>query len=244
MQMSEQTSEIFAAIAAAQGKMGPAIKNAKNPHYGSMYADLASVADASQEALADNGLAVVQEAVTDVAQGLVGVRTMVTHKSGQWITFEPLWARPSRGLAVQDVGSIVTYLRRYTKSPAIGIFSDDDDDGETAEGRGKNAPTTNEAPTEQAGAKPPKPASKLDNPRYKERTVAQAEPAMSPSDRVANVVVAFKELGWTAEHVEEAVGKPLAQFGEADFKLAKEIYNTERNRNSKANQARAQFEKS
>ena len=48
---------IYSALAAAQCEMGPAIKDAKNPHFKSMYADLSAVVDAVRHALNKHGIA-------------------------------------------------------------------------------------------------------------------------------------------------------------------------------------------
>ena len=37
----------------------------------------------------------------------------------------------------QGIGAAITYLRRYSLSAIVGVVCDDDDDGETAVGRGK-----------------------------------------------------------------------------------------------------------
>jgi hypothetical protein len=217
MKTSEQTNEIFAAIAVAQGKMQPAAKDSINPHFKSRYADLASVVEVGRENLAGVGLAVIQEPLTDIAQGYVGVRTRITHKSGQWVELEPLWAKPARGLGAQEIGAAVTYLRRYTHAPAVGITTDDDDDGETAEGRGKrkNAPTANEG---------------------------QSKPSVDQG-RIAKTLAAFKSIGWSEQNVVQAVGCKLVDFTDEQFDFAFDLYQTEKQRRAQESfDAKQKFE--
>jgi ERF superfamily len=122
---SEQVNELAAALAKAQGAMSSAAMNKVNPHFKSKYADLASVFDAARKPLSDNGLAVTQ---TIDGPDLV---TRLLHTSGQWLESKyplPVTARP------QEMGSALTYARRYSLSAIIGIAADEDDDANAAEG--------------------------------------------------------------------------------------------------------------
>jgi len=124
MKTSEQISELAAALAAAQGMMENAIMNRTNPHFKSRYADLAAIFDAARKPLSANGLAVVQT----IGDGVLHTRLL--HTSGQWIASEhplPMAGRP------QEIGSALTYARRYSLSALIGIAADEDDDATGAE---------------------------------------------------------------------------------------------------------------
>lgn len=125
MMESEQTAELAAALAKAQGAMRPAKMNRINPHFKSHFADLASVFDAVRQPLADNGLSVTQ--TTQIRDGGFILRTTLRHVSGQWIASEhplPTNAKP------QELGSAMTYAKRYSLSAMCGIAADEDDDGE------------------------------------------------------------------------------------------------------------------
>ena len=50
------------------------------------------------------------------------------HTSGEWIETDPLGLKAEKQTA-QGTGSAVTYGRRYSLSAALGISSEDDDDG-------------------------------------------------------------------------------------------------------------------
>ena len=70
-------SDAIKALAKAQTEMGKAIKNAKNPHLKSNYADLGSVMEACFDALHANGFAIMQPCGAD-ERGLY-VETVLAH---------------------------------------------------------------------------------------------------------------------------------------------------------------------
>jgi ERF superfamily len=146
MAQSESINELATALSKAQGEMQAAVKDKVNPFFKSSYADLGSVWDAARPVLSKHGLCVMQ--TTEIAAD--GTKTvMVTtlaHTSGQWIkSFLPL--NPSKNDS-QGIGAAITYLRRYSLSAIVGVVCDDDDDGETAVGRGK-AQENKQAPIRQ-----------------------------------------------------------------------------------------------
>ncbi len=129
---SDQIADLAAALAKAQGLMGPAIINKQNPHFKNRYADLAAVMEAVRKPLSDNGLSVTQ--TTELRDGMLILRTTLRHASGQWLASDyplPLGAKP------QELGSAMTYGRRYELSALVGVAADEDDDGEaTRRGNG------------------------------------------------------------------------------------------------------------
>lgn len=126
MKTSDQINELAAALAKAQGQMAGAAKDCTNPHFKSRYADLASVWDACRQPLADNGLAVIQGVATELNR--VTVTTRLAHASGQWI--ESAAAADARDAGPQSIGSVVTYLRRYSLAAMVGVAPEDDDGNE------------------------------------------------------------------------------------------------------------------
>lgn len=132
MQTSEQINEIAAALAKAQGQIKAASKDSENPFFDSSYADLDSCWAVAQAPLSDNGIAVVQS-----PGGIAPHVKMVTrliHSSGQWIESDTLEGVSDK-TKPQDLGSLVTYLRRYQLCPMVGIRPKDDDDGNAASGK-------------------------------------------------------------------------------------------------------------
>ena len=73
---------IYAALAAAQAEMGPALKDSTNPAFRSKYADLANVCAACLPALNRHGIAVIQPPYDD-DNGNRYVKTVFVHASGE-----------------------------------------------------------------------------------------------------------------------------------------------------------------
>lgn len=135
---SAEIKEFVAALAKAQGSMKPAVFNKINPHYKNKYADFSSCMDACRIPLSENGLAPIQ--YVETIEGKLYLITMIAHISGQWMKSEfPIVATK---MDSQGIGSAMTYAKRYSLCGMIGIVADEDvsndDDGETAVGRGKS----------------------------------------------------------------------------------------------------------
>jgi hypothetical protein len=136
MRTSESIGAIGGAVAKAQGKIKHAIKESKNPHFGSKYASFENVADACIPYLSEEEVAVFQSPSAD--GNLVRMTTLLVHKSGEWIESDQLQVQ-ARDAAPQAVGSCCTYLRRYQLASFVGV-APEDDDGEAAEGRSVHPP--------------------------------------------------------------------------------------------------------
>jgi len=132
---SQSIALISAALASAQGEMENASKDRQNTHFNSRYADLASVIQAVRAPLSKHGIAFTQPTTNE--GGRVIVRTVLSHKSGEWLGCE-LSARPQQDTP-QGIGSTMTYLRRYSLMAMTGI-APDDDDGEAGMEREAKAP--------------------------------------------------------------------------------------------------------
>lgn len=130
--MSAQINEIATALSEFQGsikqpKLSKEVKVATRTgsNYKFRYADLSACMEASREGLKANGLAVVQMIDND------RLITLLTHKSGQWFQ-SVVNIRNANNLAYQDLGSAITYLKRYSFCGILGIVADDDDDANRA----------------------------------------------------------------------------------------------------------------
>ena len=124
MRTSETITKIADALVKAQSAMKPALKDSRNPHFNSRYADLASVWDAIREPLTSNGLSVIQMVGSNELEKTT-LTTRVTHVSGEWI--ESTWQIPVGKQDPQGLGSAISYARRYALASAIGVVQDDDD---------------------------------------------------------------------------------------------------------------------
>jgi len=130
---SDNIDALAAALAKAQAVMPVAKMNATNPFLKNKYADLGSIIEASRNALADNGLSVSQLVEGD--DNKIGVSTMLMHSSGQWLesTVSMALGEERGKSAAQVAGSIITYLRRYSLASMLGIYADEDADGNEPE---------------------------------------------------------------------------------------------------------------
>ena len=126
MRTSEQTADVIAALVKARAAFQPLKKSetAKISDSRSYrYADLASLLDAVTPALLAQGLILTQAPANDDALGLVLV-SRISHISGQWIEgVYPMNAYPKP----QEMGSQVTYARRYGAQALLGLAAEDDD---------------------------------------------------------------------------------------------------------------------
>jgi len=123
---AKKTHETLAsALAAAQGDMSNASKNAKNPHFKSTYADLASLRDAVIPVLAAHGIACIQlcdgdgQSVSVTTRLLFGAESMDCGR----LTIPIGGARNP----AQAVGAAITYARRYQLGAVAGVAAEDDD---------------------------------------------------------------------------------------------------------------------
>lgn len=135
MRTSESIIELSKAMNLAQKEMRPASKDSTNPHFRSKYSDLASVMEAIREPLGNNGLSVWQDATLNEIG--VNVTTRIVHISGQWVEFGPITI-PIGKKDAHSVGSACSYGKRYALCAALGVVSDDDDDGNKAVASHKN----------------------------------------------------------------------------------------------------------
>lgn len=145
MNKSESIQLLATALSKAQAEM-PAIKfDSKNPFLKNDYASLGAIIAGARPVIAKHGLSVSQ--LTFGEDGVAGVETVLMHTSGEWISSSismPVGEEKGKSSA-QVAGSIVTYLRRYSLASILGIYSDDDGDGNKPEPTRKPARTKPEA---------------------------------------------------------------------------------------------------
>lgn len=124
MNTEKATPDLLAALAAAQGEIENATKNAKNQHFKNNYADLAECLNTIRPVFSAHGLAVIQSA-GHFDGAMVTVTTIITHKTGGMISSESTCV-PAKTDA-QGIGAATTYLRRYSVAAMCGIAQEDDD---------------------------------------------------------------------------------------------------------------------
>jgi len=161
MRTSEKTDVIDAEMTKAQKGMPNPDLDKKNPRFGNGYTSLANGLSVAKEHLAAHGISVYQ--ATRVEEGIMMLDTRLACK-GQWLEAEyPVCKFPANP---QEIGSALTYARRYSLFALVGIAGEEDDDGTEA----NKTPT--QAPKREAG-KADKKEPEQPAPDYsKERDVA------------------------------------------------------------------------
>lgn len=143
---------LAAALAAFQAEM-PTVHKGKTARipgrdggrgYTYDYADLADVAKVAHPLLAKHGLS-----FNTAPQHLEGVgfvlQGTLRHTSGQ----QDVGVLPITGRSAQDLGSSLTYLRRYLLGCMTGIVTDEDEDGTLADQAGTQRPEAEAPPAYQ-----------------------------------------------------------------------------------------------
>ena len=140
---SEQISQISAALAKAQPDFGTPTKRRTatvyskrtNKTFTYKYADLEDVMKCVRKPLADNELAIVH--MTQEFAGQVELVTRLVHSSGEY--FQSIYPVKAEADRPQEMGSAMTYARRYTVSALLGIASEEDDDAQGAQEGARSA---------------------------------------------------------------------------------------------------------
>lgn len=125
---------IYKAISEFQSKCPLIKKDADNPFYKSKYAPLDSILPIITPILKEVGLVIVQ---------IPNENTLVT-KIVHLETGEVVEGSASLILdkqTAQGQGSAITYMRRYAIVSMLGLNTEEDDDGNKAENKGKTAST-------------------------------------------------------------------------------------------------------
>ena len=156
------------ALAQAQGEFPPIPKDktAKAGSYSYDYADLATILATIRPVLNKHGLALIQR--LEHPNGTPAIRTELLHADGAAIAASfPIGELPQ---TPQQLGSLLTYLRRYTVVAMLGIAAEEDDDGRHA-----SAPGTRDTTAQPPGAEesPFQPPDLLTEPAAEDLTSAQ-----------------------------------------------------------------------
>lgn len=116
------------------------VKTTTGGSYAFKYATIGEIKEKIAKPLAENGLSYSQ---------LVGkggaVTTILMHTSGEWISSQAKLGsleveKEIKGEIVkvekkaQEVGSLITYTKRYSLSAILGLVTEEDDDGNTYDG--------------------------------------------------------------------------------------------------------------
>ncbi len=174
---------LYAALAKAQGEFGPIMRTrtvqvrSEKGNYTFDYAPLDVVMDAIVPALSKNGLAITWR--TETEGGDVSVETVMTHSSGVCISSRMAWKLPGR---IQELGSLVTYMRRYGVMCLTGVVAEEDDDGNAADGNQRDV--SRRGPKAAAKSDGPAPSTLTDETR---RNIEDAAKRLKALGRLAAI---------------------------------------------------------
>lgn len=129
MRTSEQIDALAVALAKAQGELKNIEKGKINPHLKSKYADIADGLEVMRPVLSANGIALIQATEFNQDTGIFMLHTRLLHRSGQWV--ESTYPLPT-GVKATDMGSAITYARRYAAFALVGVAGANEDDDGTA----------------------------------------------------------------------------------------------------------------
>lgn len=211
---------LFAALAKAQGEFQPVERDKRvviqgkdgKPGYSFFYAELASVIAATRPALSKHGLAVFQPIHYD--GDTWWLLTIITHAEGAALTYR---VRLPGAEDIKAFGGQITYLRRYTYAPAVGVASEDDveEDGDGAD-PGQQQRGYSNAPRPPAPPPPP------------------AAPKFYPEADFKRNLPAWEKLIVTGEKTPEQIiatveskGRPMTQEQKVELAALVPIQHTE-----------------
>jgi hypothetical protein len=126
---TQVTPQLIDALIKAQSEFPSIAKSHTNPHFKSKYADLSDVLAAVRPALSKNGIFVSQP-IRTTTDGPTVLRTELLGHGGALTSEIPLYLAD---LTPQQLGSTLTYYRRYSLAAILGVVADDDDDGNAAQ---------------------------------------------------------------------------------------------------------------
>jgi len=125
--MSE--TNIYQKLQTAQAGMKQPAFDSENPHFHSKYASLGAVMDVVLPPLHKQGLLLTQ-AITHESGVITIVTSVFDGDTRADLAFYPI---AYEGMTAQQIGSAITYAKRYSLSSVFARVADADDDGNAAQ---------------------------------------------------------------------------------------------------------------
>lgn len=140
MRTSEKIDQLATALIKAMQEMPHITKNktVSTGKYAYKYADLPQIMEKVIPVLCKNGLALTQTP-SESDDGRPILVTMLMHTSGQWQSGS--MSLPT-GVSPQEMGSFLTYYRRYAITAVLALAAEEDDDGQVAQSKHNEQKTT------------------------------------------------------------------------------------------------------
>ena len=142
---------IYTQLLAFQNKVNVIKKDSTNPHFKNTYASLAQIIGEVKPTLSEC-LLVLTQPIDDK-----GIHTVISYNNESVIASIPM----PTGLTPQQLGSAITYFRRYTLAALLALEIDDDDAQATnTPPKVLSKPTANEIKPQAENIIPPQPKLK------------------------------------------------------------------------------------
>lgn len=173
-------AKVAAAFVKVQEDLTNPPKSAYNPIAHSKYAELSDILKFVRPILAKQGLAIIQN-VGSTEKGKPFVKTLLIHESGETIETNELCLDPDgnkRMNGLQEMGSAVTYGKRYQICAFLGIAPEDDTDG--------NIPTSETQQSETKSKGKPGNSKPNNKPTNKPGNKPSSKPNNKPSNKPSN----------------------------------------------------------
>ncbi len=184
-------SELAKALAKAQSEFPPierskevSVQTKTGGRYSFSYAPLDAILHSVSATLTANGLAVSQLLAN--VDGKPALRTVLLHASGDKL--EDVCPLPTNGsTSPQEFGSLVTYMRRYALVALLGIATEEDDDGNAAQGnKVEGTGATSSAAGAGTGGASSAPVAGENHGEYLVAAARAQQPDAKPSEQVVH----------------------------------------------------------
>ena len=205
--MNNDTTKLLQALNQVQKELKPVEKTRLNPHFKSKFADLTGVLEEVLPILAKNDLVLIQTIGGEDSNPTLD--TIIAHApSGQSIkSTAPLFCKQPTS---QELGSAITYMRRYSLMAIIGVSTvEEDDDGQKASIPGPQA-----RPNTQSQVRQPQPMIRPSTEQVKNaiagvpNAIPKELPNMAPgqsqgklTDKQIARLYAISRTKWTKQQV-------------------------------------------
>lgn len=137
MKTSESLVKIAPSLVKAQSEIKGISKNAQG--HGYKYTTLDAILELVRPTLAANDLCLIQNVKGNIVENnnLASCSTRILHNSGEWmesdeLTIKPVSVKAGAPTNPRDLGSAITYAKRYQLCGMLGINADVDDDAAVA----------------------------------------------------------------------------------------------------------------
>jgi hypothetical protein len=214
---------------AFQQAVGPIFKDSKNPHFGSKYAKLEDVIAATYEALNANNFAVTQlpRVIKPVdSDPYMVLVSQLRHTSGDLIESEHLIVAKDYNNP-QQIGSAITYARRYALLAMTGL-APEDDDGNAAVSNG-----TATAPKKSTVATSPKTDTPVAS-STKQASDKQKDYILSLLGQKLGITDPDKQLLWIEDQTETAIDDLMSAQASSIVEQLKDLPNAAKGKKAPA----------